>query len=109
MEARVARLTGQVPSGGGASTSGSAGAIRRVYVGGMPFSYDEDAIRTYWEYCGEVDIPAVVLFVPFQLGLRCPSSPLAVYASDQAGDAYPILPHEHSLFILSRLSQMASI
>ncbi|KAK9837126.1 hypothetical protein WJX81_004857 [Elliptochloris bilobata] len=27
---------------------------RRVFVGGMPFSYEEDEVREYWSYCGDV-------------------------------------------------------
>lgn len=28
---------------------------RRVYVGGMPYSYTENQIREYWEYCGPIE------------------------------------------------------
>jgi len=58
MEARAARLTGMVRNKDGAivsSTEQAAGDGRRVYVGGMPFSYDEETIREYWEYCGELE------------------------------------------------------
>jgi hypothetical protein len=27
---------------------------RRVFVGGMPFGYEEDDVRQYWEWCGPV-------------------------------------------------------
>lgn len=27
---------------------------RKIYIGGMPFHYDEAGIREFWEYCGEV-------------------------------------------------------
>ncbi|KAK9820477.1 hypothetical protein WJX72_010755 [[Myrmecia] bisecta] len=32
-----------------------AGLERRVFVGGMPFSYEEEDIREYWSYCGEIE------------------------------------------------------
>eukprot|EP01025_Chloroclados_australasicus_P055700 TRINITY_DN680_c0_g1_i4.p1 TRINITY_DN680_c0_g1~~TRINITY_DN680_c0_g1_i4.p1 ORF type:complete len:505 (-),score=70.90 TRINITY_DN680_c0_g1_i4:297-1811(-) len=28
---------------------------RRVYVGGMPFSWTENDVKEYWEYCGEIE------------------------------------------------------
>lgn len=28
---------------------------RRVYVGGMPYSYSENDVREYWEYCGAIE------------------------------------------------------
>lgn len=28
---------------------------RRVFVGGMPFSYEVDTIREYWSFCGEIE------------------------------------------------------
>jgi len=28
---------------------------RRIYAGGMPFSWDEQEVRSYWEWCGEVE------------------------------------------------------
>uniref|UniRef100_A0A061R067 Nucleolin n=1 Tax=Tetraselmis sp. GSL018 TaxID=582737 RepID=A0A061R067_9CHLO len=56
MDARAARLSGMVRTEEGRLVRGAAPEEgRRLYIGGMPFSYDEDAIREYWEYCGEVE------------------------------------------------------
>jgi len=41
------------PRGGRSAAAGDPLA-RRVFVGGMPFSYEEDDVRAYWEWCGEV-------------------------------------------------------
>ena len=30
------------------------GLARRVFVGGMPFGYEEEDVRAYWEWCGPV-------------------------------------------------------
>ena len=27
----------------------------RVFVGGMPFTYEEDTIREYWNFCGAIE------------------------------------------------------
>ncbi|KAL0025223.1 hypothetical protein WJX77_008650 [Trebouxia sp. C0004] len=35
---------------------------RRVFVGGMPFSYEVDAIREYWSFCGEIEDLDVMRF-----------------------------------------------
>jgi len=32
----------------------SPGLARRVFVGGMPFGYEEDDVREYWAWCGPV-------------------------------------------------------
>ncbi|KAK9866702.1 hypothetical protein WJX84_003840 [Apatococcus fuscideae] len=45
-------------NGGSANSGASAGdslVPRRVFVGGMPFSLEEDDIREYWTYCGEIE------------------------------------------------------
>ena len=34
----------------------------RVYVGGMPFSYEEDSIREYWSFCGPIESLEVLRF-----------------------------------------------
>ena len=28
---------------------------RRVYIGGMPYSYTEEQVREFWEYCGPIE------------------------------------------------------
>eukprot|EP00891_Asterochloris_glomerata_P001917 jgi/Astpho2/1917/fgenesh1_pg.00038_%23_61_t len=51
------------PDGGAAAKQGGTAAEaeakdfvpRRVFVGGMPFHYEEDAIREFWEECGAVE------------------------------------------------------
>lgn len=49
MSVRLARVLGEdVP--------------RRVYVGGMPFSYTEEDVRAYWEYCGEIESMDMMTF-----------------------------------------------
>lgn len=35
---------------------------RRVYVGGMPFSWTEDQVREYWSYCGDIESLDVMTF-----------------------------------------------
>lgn len=35
---------------------------RRVFVGGMPFTYEVDAIREYWSFCGEIQDLDVMRF-----------------------------------------------
>ena len=37
-------------------------ALCRVFVGGMPFSYEEEAIREYWSFCGEIEGLDIVRF-----------------------------------------------
>eukprot|EP00887_Chlorella_sp_A99_P005571 scaffold1.g5571.t1 len=62
-EARAAEQQqhkGRAAGGGGAGGAGAAAGEdeyvpRRVYVGGMPYSYSESQVREYWEYCGEVE------------------------------------------------------
>jgi RNA recognition motif-containing protein len=39
-----------------------SGAVCRVFVGGMPFSYEEQDIREYWGYCGEIESLDVMRF-----------------------------------------------
>lgn len=57
MEHRVARLTGLIRNENGEIINPVQEEEdgRRVYVGGMPFWYDVDTIKEYWEYCGEVE------------------------------------------------------
>lgn len=38
-----------------AGMAGDAVVPRRVFVGGMPFHYEEDDVREYWSYCGEIE------------------------------------------------------
>lgn len=35
---------------------------RRVYVGGMPYHYDESMLREYWGYCGEIEGMDIMTF-----------------------------------------------
>ncbi|KAK9840037.1 hypothetical protein WJX74_002389 [Apatococcus lobatus] len=45
-------------NGNKAELSGRTGESlvpRRVFVGGMPFSLEEDEIREYWSYCGDIE------------------------------------------------------
>lgn len=35
---------------------------RRIFVGGMPFSYTEGMIREYWEYCGPIETLDMMTF-----------------------------------------------
>ncbi|CAK0785027.1 hypothetical protein CVIRNUC_008232 [Coccomyxa viridis] len=34
---------------------GAQSTERRVFVGGMPFSYEEDDVWDYWGYCGDIE------------------------------------------------------
>lgn len=34
----------------------------RVYVGGMPFTYEEDSIREFWSFCGPIESLDVLRF-----------------------------------------------
>ncbi|KAK9798166.1 hypothetical protein WJX73_004116 [Symbiochloris irregularis] len=37
------------------SSAGGQGVPRRVFVGGMPFSMEEDDVRQFWEECGPIE------------------------------------------------------
>lgn len=75
LEARAARLAGMVRGEDGKIVSGEQQAAegRRVYVGGMPFSYDQDTIHSFWEYCGEVAPPRSPPPLPHPLTPRLPA------------------------------------
>ncbi|DBA77344.1 TPA: hypothetical protein ACH3X2_000862 [Trebouxia sp. C0005] len=45
-----------------AGPASSEYVARRVFVGGMPFSYEVDAIREYWSFCGEIEDLDVMRF-----------------------------------------------
>lgn len=34
----------------------------RIFAGGMPFSYEEDAVREYWSFCGPIEDLSLVRF-----------------------------------------------
>ena len=34
----------------------------RVYAGGMPFTYEEDSIREFWNFCGPIESLDVLRF-----------------------------------------------
>ena len=44
------------PRGGraAAASTSSTSLARRVFVGGMPFAYEEEDVREYWEWCGPI-------------------------------------------------------
>ena len=44
------------PRGGraAATSTSTASLARRVFVGGMPFAYEEEDVREYWEWCGPI-------------------------------------------------------
>jgi RNA recognition motif-containing protein len=37
-------------------------AYCRIFAGGMPFSYEEDAVREYWTFCGPIEDLSLVRF-----------------------------------------------
>jgi len=34
----------------------------QVFVGGMPYHYDRDALLEYWSYCGEIEALDMLTF-----------------------------------------------
>ena len=45
------------------SSSGSQDPLaRRVFVGGMPFKYEEAEVREYWSWCGEIEAMSLLRF-----------------------------------------------
>eukprot|EP00884_Botryococcus_braunii_P001700 jgi/Botrbrau1/11530/Bobra.0393s0009.1 len=49
--------------GGGTRDAGILAQMsRRVFIGGMPFRFEEDDVREYWSYCGEIESLSLMRF-----------------------------------------------
>lgn len=59
-------------------------ACCRVFVGGMPFRYEEDSVREYWSFCGAIDDLALMRFPDTG---RFKGMAFITYATDEAYEA----------------------